>query len=55
MLQSFLPLVPLDTANLHVYETNDNGFAGRGYRARTEVSSAEEVIDLTFMLQHSQI
>ena len=48
-------LVPLDTANLHVYETNDNGFAGRGYRARTEVSSAEEVIDLTFMLQHSQI
>ena len=30
-------LVPLDIANVHVYETNDNGFAGRGYRARTEV------------------
>ena len=48
-------LVPLDTANLHVYETNENGFAGRGYRARTEVYSAEEVIDLTFMLKHNQI
>ena len=48
-------LVPLDTANLHVYETNENGFAGRGYRARTEVYSAEEVIDLTFSLKHNQI
>ena len=48
-------LVPLDTANRHVYETNDNGFAGRGYRARTEVYTAEEVIDLTFMLKHNQI
>ena len=48
-------LVPLDTANLHVYETNENGFAGRGYRARTEVYSASEVIDLTFMLKHNQI
>ena len=48
-------LVPLDTSNLHVYETNENGFAGRGYRARTEVYSASEVIDLTFMLKHNQI
>ena len=48
-------LVPLDAANLHVSETNENGFAGRSYRARTEVYSAGEVIDLTFMLKHNQI
>ncbi len=48
-------LVPLDTANLHFYETNENGFSGRGYRARTEVYLASEVIDLTFMLKHNQI
>ena len=24
-----IDLVPLDKANLHVYETNENGFAGR--------------------------
>jgi len=48
-------LVPLDTSHLHVYETNENGFAGRGYRARTEVYSASEVLDLTFMLKHNMI
>ena len=48
-------LVPLDTAQLHVFETNENGFAGRGYRAATKVYSANEVIDLTFMLKHNMI
>ena len=48
-------LVPLDTSHLHVYETNENGFAGRGYRACTEVYSASEVLDLNFMLKHNMI
>jgi len=48
-------LVPLDTANLHVFETNNGGFSGRGYRARSQTYDASEVIDLTFMLKHNQI
>lgn len=48
-------LVPLDTSHLHVYETNENGFAGRGYRACTEIYSASEVFDLNFMLKHNMI
>ena len=48
-------LVPLDTAQLHIFETNENGFAGRGYRAATKVYYANEVIDITFMLKHNMI
>ena len=48
-------LVPLDTANLHVYEANENGFSGCSYGARTKVYTADEVIDLTFMPKHNQI
>lgn len=48
-------LVPLDPANLNVYEKTDEQFPTKTYRTKSQVYAANEVIDLTFMLKHNQV
>ena len=48
-------LVPLDPANLHVYEKTGEEYPTKTYRTGSRVYAADEVLDLTFMLKHNQV
>jgi HK97 family phage portal protein len=49
-------LIPLDPSEITVSETTDEaGFPTKTYRTATHVYSAEEVLDLTFMVKANQL
>lgn len=48
-------LVPIDPANVHVYEQVTEDFPTKTYRTKNQVYDATEVIDLTYMVKHNQI
>jgi HK97 family phage portal protein len=48
-------LVPLDPTDLSVYTKQDDGFPTKGYRTKTAVYDATEVVDLTFMVRPNQL
>ena len=48
-------LVPIDPANVHVYEQVTEDFPTKTYRTKNQVYEAAEVIDLTYMVKHNQI
>ena len=49
-------LVPLDPTDLSVYsKTSEQGYPTKGYRTKTAIYEATEIIDLSFMLKHNMI
>jgi len=48
--------VPLDPTDLSVSsKTSEQGYPTKGYRTKTAIYEATEIIDLSFMLKHNMI
>jgi HK97 family phage portal protein len=48
-------LVPIDPANVHVYEQVKEDFPTKTYRTKNQVYEATEILDITYMVKHNQI
>lgn len=48
-------LVPLNPADITISETIENGYRSKQYRTKSQIYSASEIIDLTFMMKANQL